>query len=372
MAGPYFSVPFATSGDVTPVPVALQPDGSISYSLGWGPDYEKADTEPGYKPVSRSSSNALFGDITAAIKDIQDFGVPTYYPAAAPYAINSLVRHLNKVWRSGIANNNSVPGADANWIDTSVASLSTDGIGGSFSNLVGSATGLNALASYTIGEICLKNASGEQKVFNNVTISASTAVSGLNGIDSGAVTPLTWYSVWCISNGTVTGAVLTTNPGGPALPPGYTYKGFISWIRTDNSVNRLPLAFIQRGKNQQYTPGGGTNLAEMPKMLSGIQGNPTTPVWVAVPLASFFPPNVCAIYVSLYGSGAGTNIILAPSNTFGGVNAATNIPMVNISNGAANANLNNYLARIIPQSANIYYASNANVSHVSAFAWENI
>jgi hypothetical protein len=40
MDSKYFGVPFAATGDVSPVPVGTQPDGSVSYQQGYGPDYE--------------------------------------------------------------------------------------------------------------------------------------------------------------------------------------------------------------------------------------------------------------------------------------------------------------------------------------------
>ncbi|HCT5884303.1 TPA: phage tail protein, partial [Proteus mirabilis] len=36
-----FKIPFATQGDKTVVPVEIQTDGSVSYTQGYGYDYER-------------------------------------------------------------------------------------------------------------------------------------------------------------------------------------------------------------------------------------------------------------------------------------------------------------------------------------------
>lgn len=122
----FFGVPFATGGEKIEVPTALQPDGSISYTLGWGPDYELDDTAPGYKPVGRKEMNGMFNAVTAAIGEMQAAGFPQYQPEAAPYPINAYVRSGTTVWRSTVVNNSTVPGATgANWVDASVTAWSS-------------------------------------------------------------------------------------------------------------------------------------------------------------------------------------------------------------------------------------------------------
>jgi hypothetical protein len=134
MSVPYFGIPFATSGDLLTggvVPSALQPDGSISYTLGWGTDYELVDTAPGYKPVGRKEMNTLFNAVTSAIGEIQKQGFPSYVAAAAPYPINAVVRYANTYWRSTVVNNSTVPGAvGATWVDVSVVPAASETVAG--------------------------------------------------------------------------------------------------------------------------------------------------------------------------------------------------------------------------------------------------
>lgn len=148
---PYFGVPFATSGDLLDggvVPVGLQPDGSVSYTLGWGPDYELEDTQPGYKPVGRKEMNTMFNAVTSAVGEIQFNGFPLYRAAAAPYPINAIVRHNDVNWRSTVTNNTTTPGIDISWSPVS---------GQTTLQVTGTATAMAvapspALPAYSIGQ----------------------------------------------------------------------------------------------------------------------------------------------------------------------------------------------------------------------------
>lgn len=49
-----FKIPFATQGDKTVVPVEIQTDGSVSYTQGYGYDYERDQvTDPAAKDIER-------------------------------------------------------------------------------------------------------------------------------------------------------------------------------------------------------------------------------------------------------------------------------------------------------------------------------
>ena len=113
----FFKIPFAATGDILAVPDATQQDGSVSYSQGFGPDYQrKTDgTDPLAKTVPRNSTNALFNDLTGAVGEIQLNGVPAWQSVGAPYPINAIVRYSNKNWISQIADNSATPVEGASW-----------------------------------------------------------------------------------------------------------------------------------------------------------------------------------------------------------------------------------------------------------------
>ncbi|MEY0256387.1 hypothetical protein AB7X32_21825 [Morganella morganii] len=113
-----FKVPFATQGDRTAVPDEIQADGSLSYTQGYGYDYERDQiTDPAAKDIEREKMNGLFHDITEAVGEIQAFGVPVWAEEGKPYAIRSIVYHDKKVWQSKIENNETEPAESDDWAE---------------------------------------------------------------------------------------------------------------------------------------------------------------------------------------------------------------------------------------------------------------
>lgn len=127
-----FKVPFAFTGDKTTVPVALQPDGSVSYTQGFGPDYEldKLVDPINAKDVPRDQTNQLFFDVTESLGEVQKYGAAIWSADMAPYPINARVAYDDKYWRSNIAVNSDEPGVGPGWDDISAPSdIAQYGIG---------------------------------------------------------------------------------------------------------------------------------------------------------------------------------------------------------------------------------------------------
>ncbi|MEX3025377.1 hypothetical protein [Proteus sp. STS61-E] len=122
-----FKIPFATQGDKASIPVEIQPDGSVSYTQGYGYDYERDQvTDPAAKDIEREKMNGIFHDITEAIGEIQSFGFPKWAEAGKPYAIRAIVYHKNKVWQSKIENNNIEPVAGNAWAELKADATASD------------------------------------------------------------------------------------------------------------------------------------------------------------------------------------------------------------------------------------------------------
>lgn len=119
-----FAIPFAQDGDKAAVPDALQPDGSVSYTTGFGPDYElDKDLDPvNAKDVPRDQTNQLFNDLTGAVGEVQLLGYSEWSADLSPYPLNARVALNDKVWRSNVAVNNGTPGVDPEWEDVSESS----------------------------------------------------------------------------------------------------------------------------------------------------------------------------------------------------------------------------------------------------------
>lgn len=265
-----------------------------------------------------------------------------------------------------------IDGPDAVLIDP-LPTTSLVGIRGGALNLRVSATGTDSVITITADELQVENAAGQFITLRNVSCTASFAVAGAGGLASGAANSQlasTLYYVHVIWDGTAPKGWLTpdVNPATP-LPGAFTHRARVSRDFTDATGSRFPLSYLQKGRNGEYVVGG--NVAGLPKLISGISGNPSTPTWTAVPLAPFLAPTDAVVYLGLYNQGAATKTIAAPNSAYGAVNSATNMPMCNISNSSANSNQNNFLMRVVPESGSVFYASDATVSHLSAFGWED-
>jgi hypothetical protein len=117
-----FNVPFANSGDKIVIPDPAQGDGSVSYTQGFGLDYERPNTDANYKPVPRQQFNSLINQITDATGEMQKYGAAIWQAVGGPYAIGAVVYYNGKQYQSMSSANNSVPGVDANWQESVVAS----------------------------------------------------------------------------------------------------------------------------------------------------------------------------------------------------------------------------------------------------------
>ncbi|MGJ7132914.1 phage baseplate protein [Morganella morganii] len=100
------------------MPDEVQADGSLSYTQGYGYDYERDQaTDPAAKDIEREKMNSIFHDITGAVGEIQAFGMPVWAEEGKPYAIRSIVYHNKKAWQSKIENNNTEPAAGIAWTE---------------------------------------------------------------------------------------------------------------------------------------------------------------------------------------------------------------------------------------------------------------
>lgn len=117
----FFRLPFATTGDKTVVPDPVDSNGNVSYSQGYGFDYQRQKTDPAAKNIDRAQNNQILFDITTAIAEIQSQGVPDFITSALnggtaySYAANALVRYSGDVYISLTAANTADPTDATKW-----------------------------------------------------------------------------------------------------------------------------------------------------------------------------------------------------------------------------------------------------------------
>lgn len=377
---PLIEVPFAESGLKNAIPAnANNVTGNAGFDLGFPPINLTAIAAGGIPPYGQDMNGILY-DITKNIQ-FQQTGTPTVYDPAFAAAITGYPEGAKLLkadgsgwWINTLSGNTSDPDlGGANWISVPFSFFSTPitpvSIAGLHSDLRLSATGTNASVSVTASSIVLSNGSGQFIADNNVISTIDTAASGLNGLDTGTLASSTWYSVWRIgkADGT-TGSLISLSATSPTLPVDYTYKARIGWIRTDSTANKYPLSFVQRGASVQYKVAAGSNVASLPTMASGVQGDITAPTWVAISVSSVTPPTAGQISV-LVVNNASNAAIAAPNNAYGGYASASSPPVV--ANPAVASVPVVQVADFVLETANIYYASNQAAAYMACIGWED-
>ena len=116
----YIDTIFASSGTATQVPDAVQGDGSISFTQGYGPNYELAQGVPGSLNVELAEFNYLMNLITKILQTYQQQTVAPWIThaenggSAFPYAKNALVFYTDgKIYQSLVNSNTTDPVNDS-------------------------------------------------------------------------------------------------------------------------------------------------------------------------------------------------------------------------------------------------------------------
>lgn len=117
----------------------------------------------------------------------------------------------------------------------------------------------------------------------NVATTVNTAVTGLNGLDTGTLAASTWYYLYAIADSSFhnpAGYILSTSATAPTLPGGYDSYRLIGYWLTDGSTH-----FIKA-----YETGTGTSrFKEYDAPISVLSGGTATSL-TAVTLTGAVPP----------------------------------------------------------------------------------
>ncbi len=126
----YFKDPFAVDGDRAAVPDDAPLDGSVSYEIGFGIDYElEQGVDPDALNIPRDQFNQIIYDMTLALQQYQQFGFPDFITSAdnggSPfsYSIGAVVRYSNVNYYS-LENANTDTPPSSKWGVVSFASSS--------------------------------------------------------------------------------------------------------------------------------------------------------------------------------------------------------------------------------------------------------
>lgn len=182
MTRKYFIVPFANAGDVTSVPDATQSDGSVSYQSGYPAQYSlNPDTDANAKRIGRSNFNGILKDITQAIKQLQEDGVPEFISAtdnggsAFSYSKGAIVG-LDGVLYQSLSDANTTTPPSSSWVELPSSQF----------GYMGTASGTNTIVvNYTPAVTVLVG--GAKYKFTAAGANTGAATININGIGAKSV-----------------------------------------------------------------------------------------------------------------------------------------------------------------------------------------
>lgn len=266
----YFDTVFGSAGTITPaIPDAADPNGYVSYSVGFTFDYQRnLLTDPAAKSPTYINFNAILSDVTGALQALQQQGVPEFITSAQnggtafSYRQNALVAYSASgtppfsIYMSAIDNNTDVPGTTANWIN--LQKSAGVAVVGETRNAAMVIAAASATATFTADEVVVENALGgsayKLSAFNE-TINLATV--GTGGMDAGTPTASWYIALYAIYNpSTGAAGILASNCAvggatsvysGGHIPAGYTMSALISVWPTNGSGQLISGA--QSGRN---------------------------------------------------------------------------------------------------------------------------
>jgi hypothetical protein len=259
-------------------------------------------------------------------------------------------------------------------VNSSVPAIASP-LQGAFKNLKIANAGSTTQVTVTADQVVVQNSGGGTTLLTTYAPPViQTVVNGANGLDAGAVASASWYAVHAIynSNTQTAAGLLSLSATNPTLPSGYTYSARLGWVRTQTGGTSL-LNILQYGRQAQYVIDAGVTTVTR-DISNGVQGtySATSPTLAAVSVANFVPTTASAIRVGGTGNwknGAGANIAVAPSTSWGGTN-----------NGPEGSNGNTwFLTRLtaetsigvefILEATTIAWCSNAAGGEICCYGW---
>lgn len=234
----------------------------------------------------------------------------------------------------------------------------------------------NSQVTGTADSFTLQDSNGTTIRRSSLNCTASTATTGVRGLDSGGVANNTLYSYWFIysPSANADACLFSTSATAPTLPSGYTFYGRAGWNRTDGSANLYRVR--QVGSRATYVVTSATNTAALPVLATGTTGSVTVPTWSSIPVVgSIVPTTASTILVVGGANGNGAAVIGAPNNAYSGTASITNAPPLALTLGASGfgtagtgTTVTAYV-EIPLESSNIYWASSGSGNFLSTTGW---
>lgn len=185
----YFDTIFGSSGDLTPVPDAVQMDGAVSFTQGYGSDYELPVGNPARLVIDRAQANQLWYYVTSALQQYQQKGVPPFITTTMnggtpfSYSQGDRVVSSGTVYTSLVNSNTTTP-PGASWGTGASVPLGGTGVTSltAYAPLFGGTTSTTSIQSGTVGtttQVLTSNGPGAIATFQALP-DATTSAKGVS------------------------------------------------------------------------------------------------------------------------------------------------------------------------------------------------
>ena len=195
----------------------------------------------------------------------------------------------------------------------------------------------------------------------------TTNIGVINGIQASRAIN-TFYKIYYLSNGTISGGFAVAQGTSLSAPAGYQYSCYLGSMVTDSSGNFMRT--LQLGKRFQYTVVSATNTVALPAIVAGLAGSncsTATPTYFSVSLTGLVPSTITAlnmIVVSQYNGGGGSSTLVAPNASYSGLSSA-NPPFASTVAGTV------LFTSMLVEASTIYYCASASGGAVLAAGWDD-
>ncbi len=176
----YLDTIFGSGGDLATVPDAVQVDGTVSYTQGWGGDYELPVGNPSRLTIPRDQSNQLMYDVTSAIQQYQQKGTPLFITTVmnrgTPFSYSQGDQVISAGVRyTSLVDSNTTTPPGASWGTGVTVPLGGTGVASftAYAPIFGGTTSTAALQSGTVGsagQVLTSNGAGALATFQDNTI----------------------------------------------------------------------------------------------------------------------------------------------------------------------------------------------------------
>lgn len=202
----------------------------------------------------------------------------------------------------------------------------------------------------------------------SVSFTINTAVTGINGMDTGALPAAGWVYIWAVSNGSTVGGLASLSATAPTMPAGYAYRFRVGAMRTTASAL---MRTRQMGSQAVYKITTASNTTAPPTLISGASA-----FWTAVAVSNVVVPATASrIRVSLstrLTANSGTYVAVAPNNNYT-TSALSSAPPLAFGGDANTSTIafSNQMAELVLETANIYYGATGTFGAVSlsCYGW---